>query len=208
MFIWWFLFDVAAIVIGLVLASRMKQSPVASTIGNGLGQLLSGLWTLQMTSDTVLAMDYDWREFMTDEAGGLCYFVFRFLGWGLVVMGIGLLLYALIQTLETQKAQPKAQWPTNVPGQAQPKTQLPTNVPGQAQPKTQLPTNIPGQAKQNAAPSVPQNSAAPQPAAAPQQAASAPAEADALETIFCPKCGRKQRKSNAVCWACNASLHD
>jgi len=46
--------------------------------------------------------------------------------------------------LETQKAQPKAQWPTNVPGQAQPKTQLPTNVPGQA--------------KQNA---VPQNPAAP-----------------------------------------------
>ena len=177
MFIWWFLFDVAAIVIGLVMASRMKQSPVASTIGNGLGQLLSGIWTLQMTSDIVLAMDRDWRDFMTDEAGGLCYFVFRFLGWGLVVMGIGLLLYALIQTLETQKAQPKAQWPTNVPGQAQ----------------------------QNA---VPQNPVAPQPAAAPQQAASAPTEADALETIFCPKCGRKQRKSNAVCWACNASLHD
>lgn len=192
MFIWWFLFDVAAIVIGLVLASRMKESPVASTIGNGLGQLLSGLWTLQMTSDTVLAMDYDWRDFMTDEAGGLGYFVFRFLGWGLVVMGIGLLLYALIQTLEAQKAQPKAQWPTNIPGQAQPKTQLPTNVPSQA--------------KQNAVPSVPQQPAVQQSAV--QQPASAPAESAEMETIFCPKCGRKQRKSNAACWACGASLHD
>ena len=76
----------------MVLASRMKQSPVASIIGNGLGQLLGGLGTLQMTSDIVLAMDYDWREFMTDEIGGFGYFLFRFLGWGLVVMGIGLRL--------------------------------------------------------------------------------------------------------------------
>lgn len=28
------------------------------------------------------------------------------------------------------------------------------------------------------------------------------------ETIFCIKCGRKQRKSNATCWACGANLHE
>ena len=129
-----------------------------------------------MTSEMVLGMDRDWREFMLEEAGGIGYFVFRFLGWSSVVMGAGMLLYALIRTLEAQKAQPKAQWPTDIPGQSQPYAPRPVGGSGQTQTQN-------ASAEQTATQGEP-------------------------ETIFCPKCGRKQRKSNAACWACGANLQD
>lgn len=182
MFIWLILVDVAAIVLGIVFASKMDKSPVASTVGSGLGQLLSGIWTLQMTSEVVMGMDRDWREFLLDTVGSVGYFAFQFLGWGCVVLGIGTLVYAIIQTIENQKKQQMPQWAAAPVSQAQP-PERPQAQPQQAQ----TPTNEPAKA---------------------YEADFVPAVSDEHEAIFCPRCGRKQRKSRTKCWDCGASLED